>query len=280
MNRTLRVSAILALALASSTTFLRAQSDFGKELNLGTQAYKRAEYEKAMRHFEKAVALDPDNIPARMYLATAYASQYIPGVEESGNTLLAERAIEQYQYVLNAPQIGGSRLNSAKGIAYLYLNLKKFEDSKEYCLLASDLDPKDPENYYSMGVIDWTQTYQPRMEARAKLDLRPEDHLNPSIEAQRMACDDLRGHNLPTIQDGIEQLTKAIELRPDYDDAMAYINLMYRERADVECNDLKARERDLKAADDWVDKTLAVKKAKAEKADRPDRSEPTTPNPQ
>ena len=265
MNWTLRVFATLALALNSSTTLLSAQSDSDRELNLGTQSYKNAKYEKAIWHFEKAVALDPENITARMYLATAYGSQYIPGVEQSENTVLAEKAIEQYQYVLNAPQVGDRRLNSAKGIAYLYLNMKKFEDSKKYYLLASDLDPKDPENYYSIGVLDWIQTYQPRMEARAKLDLRPEDHLNPNIEAQRMACDDLRGRNMPMIQDGIEQLTKAIELRPDYDDAMAYMNLMYRERADVECNDLAAREQDLKAADNWVDKTIAVKKTKDKK---------------
>ena len=46
---------------------------------------------------------------------------------------------------------------------------------------------------------------------------------------------------------------------------MAYMNLMYRERADVQCDDLVAREADLKTADDWVDKTMACKKAKAEK---------------
>jgi hypothetical protein len=53
---------------------------------------------------------------------------------------------------------------------------------------------------------------------------------------------------------------------PDYDDAMAYLNLMYREKADVECDDLVARAEDLKTADSLVDKTLAVKKAKAEKS--------------
>jgi len=60
-------------------------------------------------------------------------------------------------------------------------------------------------------------------------------------------------------------MTQALKLRPDYDDAMAYMNLMYRERADVECEDPGARAADLKTADDWVDKTMATKKAKAEK---------------
>jgi hypothetical protein len=67
------------------------------------------------------------------------------------------------------------------------------------------------------------------------------------------------------VQEGIDNLNKALQLRPDYDDAMAYLNLMYRERADIQCDDPAARAGDLKTADDWVDKTMAVKKAKAEK---------------
>jgi len=125
-----------------------------------------------------------------------------------------------------------------------------------------DLDPNDPETYYSIGVIDWTQTYQPRMEERAKLGLRTEDALPVK---DKKVCTVLRDKNMPNIQEGIDSLKKALDLRTDYDDAMAYMNLMYRERADVQCDDPAARAADLKAADEWVDKTLAVKKAKAEK---------------
>jgi hypothetical protein len=44
------------------------------------------------------------------------------------------------------------------------------------------------------------------------------------------------------------------------------MNLLYRERADIQCGDPDARAADLKLADDMVDKTKAVMKAKAEKA--------------
>ena len=47
---------------------------------------------------------------------------------------------------------------------------------------------------------------------------------------------------------------------------MAYLNLMYRERADIQCDDPSARDADLKLADEMVEKTMAVKKMKAEKA--------------
>jgi hypothetical protein len=55
--------------------------------------------------------------------------------------------------------------------------MKKFEDAKEYYRKATELNPNDPEPYYSVAVIDWTQSYQPRMEERAKLDMKPEEML-------------------------------------------------------------------------------------------------------
>jgi hypothetical protein len=75
----------------------------------------------------------------------------------------------------------------------------------------------------------------------------------------------LRDQSESVIQDGLDNLNKALQLRQDYDDAMAYLNLLYREKADRECDMPDQRAADLKTADEWVDKTMAAKKAKAEK---------------
>ena len=92
--------------------------------------------------------------------------------------------------------------------------------------------------------------------------MKPEDSL---AAKDKKVCAQVKEKNLPNVQEGIDNLTKALQLRPDYDDAMAYMNLMYRERADIQCDDKDARAADLKTADEWVDKTMATKKAKAEK---------------
>jgi tetratricopeptide (TPR) repeat protein len=265
MNKNLRLLtlAVVALALSSSVgcSKLRARD----QLNKGVSSYKNAHYEEAINHFQQAVELDPNLLNARMYLATAYAQQYIPAVDSPDNVRMAQQAIEQYQKVLDSNPAREQKVNSAKGIAYLYLNMKKFDEAKKFYRMASDVDPNDPEPYYSVGVIDWTASYQPRMEERAKLGMKPEENLNPKDKDQKKVCAELKQKNMPSISEGIDSLNKAIQLRPDYDDAMAYMNLMYREKADVECDDLAARAEDLKTADSWVDKTLATKKAKAEK---------------
>jgi lipoic acid synthetase len=157
----------------------------------------------------------------------------------------------------------------AKGIAYLDLQMKKFDDSKKYYHTASDLNPNDPENYYSIAVIDWTQTYVPRQEARAKLRLE----LDEALSKDEGACLEMKHKNAANVQDGIDNLNKALQLRPDYDDASAYMNLTYRERADIQCDDPIARAADLKTADEWVDKTMAIKKASA----RPTRAQNLRP---
>lgn len=260
MNTSLRVLALAAAGLmlfsATGCSKLRARD----QLNKGVQAYKNTHYEEAINHFQQAVDLDPSLINARLYLATALANQYIPGADNPENNKVAEDAIEAFKRVLDMNPPRDQKVNSLKGIASLYFNMKKLDQAKEYHHKVIELDPNDPETYYSIGVIDWTQTYQPRMEERAKLGLKPDEPLK-----DKKVCAALKDKNWGNIQEGIDNLKKALDLRPDYDDAMAYMNLMYRERADVECDDPAARAADLKTADEFVDKTLAVKKAKAEK---------------
>ena len=264
MNKTGRVLTILAAALALLSALgcekLRARD----QINKGVQAYKNAKYEEAIEHFKNAVQLDPSLLNARLYLATAYMQQYIPGADSPENNKFAEEAINEFKQVLDANPPKEQKILVLKGIASLYFNMKKMDDAKKYHEQVAALDPNDPEVYYSIAVIDWTQAYQPRLEARAKLGIKPTD-----TNINKKDCADLKkaiDANQAVVEDGIAKLNKAIELRPDYDDAMAYLNLMYRERADLECDNPDARKADLKTADDWVDKTLATKKAKAEKA--------------
>ena len=252
-----RVAAVLGLAVVlaglAGCTKLKARD----QLNKGVQSYKNAKYEDAIAHFQKAVALDPKLLNARLYLATAYAQQYIPGADIPENNQMGQQAIDEYKKVL---QMDPHNTNSVKGIASLYFNMKKFDQAKEYHEKAKQLDPNDPEEYYSIAVIDWTQSYAPRQEERAKLGLKPDEPLK-----DKKVCEALRERNQPKVDEGIQNLNRALQLRPDYDDAMAYLNLLYREKADLECGNPDARAADLKFADDWVDKTMATKKQKAEK---------------
>jgi tetratricopeptide (TPR) repeat protein len=252
------IAAIAMLLATSGCTKLRARD----QLNKGVQAYKASKFETAIERFKNAIELDPDLNVAKLYLATACVAQYVPGGDNPENVRMADCAIEEYKKVLDstdAPR--ATQVLSTKGLASLYFNMKKFDEAKAFDKKAIDLDPNDPENYYSLSVIDWTQSYVPRMEARQRMGLKPDDPIK-----DKKVCEDLKVKNQEKVDEGIQMLEKAITLRKDYDDAMAYLNLLYRERADLHCDDLEARQADIKLANDMVEKTMATKRAKAEKA--------------
>jgi tetratricopeptide (TPR) repeat protein len=264
MKRSIQVLALCVAALlllsATGCNKLKARD----QLNKGVTAFKNVRYEQAIENFKNAVALDPGLVNARLYLATAYAQLYIPGADTPENNRNAEQAIEEFKKVIDNNPPKESKVHSLKGIGSLYFNMKKLPEAKEYYKKVAEMDPNDPEAYYSIGVIDWTQSYQPRMEARAKLGLQPTEPLK-----DKKVCAQLRTANMDKVEEGRQNLEKALQLRSDYDDAMAYLNLIYREEADLTCDDPAKRQDLLKQADAWVDKTMATKKAKAEKAAAP-----------
>ena len=227
------------------------------ELNKGVQAYKASQYQVAIEHFKQAVELDPTLVNARLYLATGYANQYVPGSEAEDNLQKGEQAIAEFQRVL---QMQGNNIGSVSGIASLYFQMKRLDQAKEYYLKHIQLEPANPEPYYSVGVINWTQTYQPRIVLKQRLRLKPEDPITNAEERGKLA-----ERNNPLLEEGMQMLNKAMELRQEYDDAMAYLNLLYREKADL-AETPAERDELINTANSWIDKALEVKKIKAERA--------------
>jgi len=259
MRMCLRAALVSLLAcLALSVTGcdkLRARD----QLNKGVRAYKDGKYEEAIGHFNKSVSYDPSLGVARLYLATAYRGQFVPGVPDEANIRTADQAIDQFQKVLESNPSKANRIRALKGIASLYLDLKKFDVAKEYQRKVLEQDPADPEAYYAIGVIDWTQTFMPNQALRNQLGLKADAPLTDP-----KACEELRSKNQAMVKEGIDMLNQAINLRKDYDDAMAYLNLMYRQKADIECGDPLLRVEDLKTADGYVEQAMGIKKRKAE----------------
>jgi Tfp pilus assembly protein PilF len=252
------VAALLAVAavalVATGCEKLKARDN----LNKGVQAYKNAQYAQAVERFEEAVKLDPNFPTARLYLAMAYYSQYIPGAESPENQQMADRALAEFQKVLEQKKDDDV---ATKSIASLYYNEKKWDQAEEWYKKAIALNPKDKEAYYTLGVIAWSKWYPVYGTARAKLSMKPED---PGPIKDKKVKEELKAKYLPVINEGIQNLEKALEIDKEYDDAMAYMNLLVRERADLDDtpDDYK---KDIETADNWVQKTLQTKKIKAER---------------
>jgi tetratricopeptide (TPR) repeat protein len=238
-------------------------------INKGIQSYKGARYADAVEFFKQAVELDPSNVTGRLYLATAYMSQYIPGAESPDNMQLAKQAKEEFSKVLeNHPNdttalasLASLSYQQAQGMPDLDQKLKKLDDAKEWYLKLIAADPQNKEGFYSLAVIDWVKWYAAWMKARADLGMRPEE---PGPLKDKKVKAELNEKYAAVVDDGMKNLEKALQIDKDYDDAMAYMNLLIREKADLDdtSDQYKA---DVERADVWVQKALETKKMKAAK---------------
>jgi tetratricopeptide (TPR) repeat protein len=261
MNGPARITA-LAVALAgmvismSGCDKLRARD----QLNKGVDAYKVQRYEEAIGHFQKATQLDPDLPMAKSYLATALAQDVIPGLDTPDNLKTAQQAISIFQEVLDKDP---SDVNSLKQIAGIYFSIKKFEDAKAWQKRVLAVDPKDPEAAYTIGVIDWTEAHENTLKALVPAGITDDGEGN--VKAPKQVMEPLKAQNGPLVEEGLQYLNQAVANRPNYDDAMAYLNLIYRRKADVDYGDPAAVKADVAAADEWRQKAMGTRKANEEK---------------
>jgi tetratricopeptide (TPR) repeat protein len=224
------------------------------QLNKGVESYKNARFEEAIDHFQRAERLDPTLQMAPLYLATAYAQQVVPDAQTPENMKNAQFAIDTYQQVLEK---NPSDLTALKGIASVYLNTGKTDEAKTWQAKVLAVDSQDPTAFYTIGVIDWRLAYKNAITARTGLGMQ--DNGDPIKD--KNACQQLATQNTDLVSQGIDSLQKAIALRPAYDDAMSYLSLLYRRKADLDCDNDDARKADLALFDQWRDKTMATRKA-------------------
>lgn len=237
------------------------------KLNKGVQAYKAAQFDVAIDDFKTAKELDPTLTNAQLYLATAYASQYIPGAPSAENVRNGDQAVKEFQAIL---AIDANNLSAIDGIGSILYNMagtpfdaSKLEDSKKYHEKHIQLKPDDPEPYYWIGVIDWSLTYRGNKDLREEFNNTAKKTIKESDPMPGNLASQFASKYSSNVDEGITNMKKAIELKPDYDDAMAYLNLLYRQKADMETSP-PARDADMKSADELVDKVKAIKQKKME----------------
>ena len=264
-RRVAALAALLVLAFAGSGCSKLKARDL---LNKGVTAFKNGQSDAAIEYFKQSKETDPELLNARLYLATAYASLYIPGAPSQENLARGNQAVAEFKEVLDKDS---NNLSAIDGIGSILFQMggqpfdpKKFEESKTYHQKHIQLKPDDPEPYYWIGVIDWTLAFRGNGEMRMeynksniKKQVKDTDPLPAAIRSQYAA------KYGPLIDEGVTELQKAISLRPDYDDAMAYLNLLYRRKADM-VESKEEREALLKQAEDLVDKVKEIKQKRSE----------------
>jgi len=157
-------------------------------------------------------------------------------------------------------------VNSLKQIAGIYFSIKKFDDAKAYQKKVLAVDPKDPEAAYTIGAIDWTLAHENALKAFVPAGITDDGEGN--VKAPKKVLEAVKEENAALVEEGLQYLNQAVANRANYDEAMTYLNLVYRRKADVDFTDPSAVKADVAAAKDWTAKAMGTRKSNEEKKNK------------
>jgi tetratricopeptide (TPR) repeat protein len=218
----------MVLALASTSC---AKLQARDNLNKGVRAFREGKYERSISYFQDAMKLDPELTNAELYLATAYSQQFVPNGNSPENAKNAEMAIQTFESVLKKEP---NNVHAVEGLAYIYQNSNRLDKAREYYVKQTQIDQQNPTPFYAVGSVNW-------------LLLQIKNALPPPEKQAEL------------VDEGLQNLDKALTLNPDYEDAMAYKNLLYREKARL-ATDGEEKKKYEGMADEWFNKVLETRK--------------------
>jgi len=256
MKLTARISVGAATLLVLASTVGCAKLKARDQLVKGVQSFKAGRFEDAVNHFQTSISLDPTYDIARLDLAAAYSSQVVPNLDSPENLKVAHQALDQFNQVLEK---NPHDVVALRQVASIHRSIKMYEQARKDELKVIAEAPNDDQAFYTIGVLDWTLAYKNATTILGAAGLT--DDGNGNSKKSKEVCAKLQQANTGLVKTATENLTKAVSINPSYDDAMQYLNLTFRRKADLECGDDAARKADLAIADEWVQKATGARKS-------------------
>ena len=271
---------LFALSLLSGCNKIKSK----QEIKKGNEFLKAAQYLPALTSYQEALRLDPAETKLNKHIGIAYMGLYQPGSKHPKDLEFASKAIEHLKtYVEQYPDdkkaleylvsmyLNTDRYDDAinfyqnqilkrdpkdskamQSVAMLYFKKGDFDNGVVWLKKRLEIEGNNPEVYYLIGVQAWDRSYN-----------YPD--LDPALRSK-------------IVEDGLESLNKAVQLKPDYFEAITYINLLYREKAKMETDPAKKQEY-LDTANKYLQQALEMRKAAQEKAKAEAASAAPTPEP-
>ena len=250
------------LMLFSLTEFLSAQQPLTAQhwIELGDKAYRVSNYPEAVHDLQQALTLDPSNQLAMVRLGSIYMTMWIPGLPSEDNEQNLRAARKNLQLALQLHPTDKEALAYLAQLTYTEAMGKKDAQVKTLGVALdlfrqlAELDPANKEAFYMQGVIDWSLAFAAVQKERLASGLNPEQTIPIPDLVKR---NDLRESYGVITEDGIQNLKRALQLDPDYADAMSYMNLLLRVRTAIDSTQAEA-DRDRAEADRWVRDSIAI----------------------
>ncbi|HWC97261.1 MAG TPA: M56 family metallopeptidase [Candidatus Sulfopaludibacter sp.] len=168
----------------------------------------------------------------------------------------AETLAQVRQALLDILAIDPANEDALSGMLTVSMMAKQPLEGRQWALKMVSLYPKEKTSYYCVGFADWSIIY-PRVQAvRTAAGMKPQD---TNFIADAAARANLRAELGPMLDEGMQMLDRALQMDPQYSDAAAYMNLLYRMKANIVESPEESKAA-VTLADDWVGKALAAKR--------------------
>ena len=245
MKKKLCLFAALTLSLPILAGCNKVQARM--QIRDGNTAYQKEDYKAALTHYTRARQIDSSFPELDRLIGYARIGLYGPDDKSPANEQNADMAVaELRKYLRKRPDdeiarealinlyLNANRttdainffreyidknprdISAVRSIAQLYAKQGNFNESLQWYEKITQLDSKNPEAFYIFGVVCYE-----------KVSKNP-----PADPAERMAI----------IEKGKAALERSIQLKPDYFESMAYLNLLFRQQALVETDPVVQQE--------------------------------------
>jgi tetratricopeptide (TPR) repeat protein len=233
------------------------------ELKKGNAFYQQESYAKALPTFQKGIELDPGATFAWRSVALSALALYRPGDASPQNREYERITIEAFEkYLEDYP-------DDARAHEYLltmYVNSKQYDKAMAYIDRQIEAQPEKRGELEAMKVSILTQSGE--LEQAAQLaqqvpaERRPEMLYSVGVSAWDKVRNDPALDNAAReklVDLGLTSMKQALDLRPEYFEAMVYYGLLYRQKADVTVDEARKQEY-FALASQWRDKAVELRK--------------------
>ena len=280
-----QLSAMLAFTAIAGfgCTELRAR----QHAREGNRLYQAGEYAEAIQEYDRAEALYPDLPAVVLNKGLACRQLLVPGGQSNDNKSAVDCALEAFtrlqqlrpddprgeqlyvqtlfdadrfeqlesMYLKKLQKNAGDR-KVIHGLIQVYSRWERWRDALKWTLERARLEPKDPEAQYAAGVLIYNLLFEKGGSGdNAAFDPRPGakvDQPPPSF-----AQGDLVNQERARLADvGLQHLEKALAIRPGFAEAMAYMNLLHRQKALAFLDAPERWQEQMNAAERWRRRAL------------------------
>lgn len=264
---------LFSVALTSGCNKLKSK----QEIKKGNDFFKATQYQTALAAYQEALRLDPNEKKLHKNIGLAYMGLYQPGSKHPKDLEYAAKAIEHLKAYSEAfPQERKAR----EFLVSLYLSTERFDDAIAFYQGMVQENPKDTramqslaQMYFKKGEVDKAVEWlKKRLDAETTPEAKAEVYYFIGVQAWDRSYNfpDLDPvHRAHVVDEGLDALNKALQIKPDYFEALSYVNLLYREKAKIEADPVKKQEY-IDTANKYLQQALELRKKALAKTPTPE----------